>query len=436
MLGLQLIDEIYLSKTRDNFKEVLSSYSNGNYRSATVMLYSTVICDILLKLQELKDMYNDSVARAILKEVEAEKATSGSKSSWEKSLIDKVYQKTKLIDLKAYSDINHLYDDRNFSAHPAINEDFILISPSQESTIAHILNMLTEVLIKPSIFIKDVIDLLTEDLKEKKELYLNQDYFNNKELAQYLNRKYFSKMTIEMKKKTFKAFWKFCYILLENDDCKTNRTINQRAIAILLKPILNEIVQEIKDNQDAYVVALDAGCQFGLVNLFAQYPQLYGAVSQATRLQIDKYIDEDKNAKWGAWFKFNELKDHIEYLKNAPSLLLYENNVKFAIHEYKRVGQFGILLDLFINLYEESYSFQRADETYTVLIKPYLNDFTKIQIEKIIVASSINGQIYNRSRAYWANTEMVKVFKNILGNTFDYSKYPRFDFDREVLKEI
>ena len=49
-------DEIYFSKTREYFQEVISSYSIGNYRSATVMLYSVAVCDILFKLNELKDM--------------------------------------------------------------------------------------------------------------------------------------------------------------------------------------------------------------------------------------------------------------------------------------------------------------------------------------------------------------------------------------------
>lgn len=51
MIYLPEADEIYFANTRDYFKEVISSYGSGNYRSATVMLYSVVICDILLKLQ-------------------------------------------------------------------------------------------------------------------------------------------------------------------------------------------------------------------------------------------------------------------------------------------------------------------------------------------------------------------------------------------------
>ena len=85
-------DEIYFPKTREYFKEVISSYSNGNYRSATVMLYSVAICDILLKLKELKDMYNDSTASSILNEIESTQKESASKSSWEKELLEKINQ--------------------------------------------------------------------------------------------------------------------------------------------------------------------------------------------------------------------------------------------------------------------------------------------------------------------------------------------------------
>lgn len=149
MIYLPEADDIYFPKTREYFKEVISSYSNGNYRSATVMLYSVAICDILLKLKELRDMYNDATATSILKEIAQEQKESKSKSSWEKTLLEKVRDKTKLIDLKTFSDLQHLFDDRNFSAHPATNEDFELYSPSQETVIAYIRIVLIEILIKP-----------------------------------------------------------------------------------------------------------------------------------------------------------------------------------------------------------------------------------------------------------------------------------------------
>ena len=234
-------NEIYFSKTKEYFNEVLSSYANGNYRSAVVMLYSTVICDILLKLKELKDMYNDSTANSILKEIECTKKESTSKSSWEKELLEKVRDKTNLIDSKVFSDLSHLYDDRCFSAHPAVNEDFELYTPNQETVIAHIKNILNGVLIKPPIFIKSVINMLTDDLKDKSAIYEG----NKEALAVYLNNKYYRHMNESMKVKVFQSLWKFCFLNTEDENCKTYRAVNRQALNILVEPI--ETI--IKNNQ-------------------------------------------------------------------------------------------------------------------------------------------------------------------------------------------
>lgn len=69
MIYIPEVDDIYFQKTREYFDELLSSYANGNYRSAVVMLYSVAICDLLFKLQELADMYNDTVAVNILQDI-------------------------------------------------------------------------------------------------------------------------------------------------------------------------------------------------------------------------------------------------------------------------------------------------------------------------------------------------------------------------------
>ena len=43
-------ERIFDSRTRAYFEEVKSSYVVGNYRSATVMLWSVVICDLVFKV--------------------------------------------------------------------------------------------------------------------------------------------------------------------------------------------------------------------------------------------------------------------------------------------------------------------------------------------------------------------------------------------------
>ena len=56
------IENVINKKTKKYLMEVISSYNNGNYRAAVVVLYTTVIYDLLQKLVALKEIYNDKGA--------------------------------------------------------------------------------------------------------------------------------------------------------------------------------------------------------------------------------------------------------------------------------------------------------------------------------------------------------------------------------------
>jgi len=79
-------ERIQNSKTKECFKEVVSSYTMENYRSAVVMLYSVVIADLIYKMQDLGDLYNDEKADNILTEIktmqEKMKLLLSGKSNW------------------------------------------------------------------------------------------------------------------------------------------------------------------------------------------------------------------------------------------------------------------------------------------------------------------------------------------------------------------
>lgn len=423
-------NEIYFAKTKEYFNEVLSSYSNGNYRSAVVMLYSTVICDILLKLKELKDMYNDSTAIKILEEIESTQKESASKSLWEKELLEKVRNKTNLIDSKVFSDLSHLYDDRCFSAHPAVNEDFELYTPNQETVIAHIKNVLNGVLIKPPIFIKNVIGMLTDDLKEKFDIYVN----NREDLAIYLNNKYYQHMNDSMKLKVFKAFWKFCFIETEDENCKEYRLINRVALNILVEPIKANVKKEIEDNTNNYVVANDVECLLQLIAFLSLEPSLYHMLGKDVKLSIDKLIENDGTAKWGAWFKFKNLNEHLAFLKS--SILNIElSHLRYVYKHYCSHGKKEEIISYYIDLFSFSCNYDMADRRYACCIKPFIKDFNKTAIEKLVRVINENNQIYDRWASNSANTEIVKIKKEIFLDNFDFSQYPNFKFDESVLKE-
>ena len=157
-MSLYLIESenIYFPQIRGYFKEIVSSYDNGNYRSAMVMLYSTIVCDLLLKLKELSEVYSDSKAEKILSEIN-QKRSEYKDSSWEWDLIKKIHTQTELLSDESFMLIEHIYDLRNFSAHPAINDDYELISPTAEMVVAYIRKALVDILIKPSVFADNIV---------------------------------------------------------------------------------------------------------------------------------------------------------------------------------------------------------------------------------------------------------------------------------------
>lgn len=427
-------DEIYFSKSKEYFQEVISSYSIGNYRSATVMLYSVAICDLLFKLQELKDMYNDTVANDILKEVDKSRNEhdNKAKSKWEKELVDNVYKKTELLDLEAYTNLNHLYDHRNFSAHPALNENYELVAPSKETTIANIKNILKDILIKPPIFIKNIVNTLTEDLKGKNDLYENED----RKLAVYLNNKYFSKMSKSMKLVTLKAFWKFCFCLPEDEDCQSNLAINRKVLEILIVDFQQDAIEYIKENNHLFFVANDENCQMNLVILLSKFPMLYSELNSDTQLQVDALIDKDTQAKSIAWFKYRTASAHLAYLRLTAYIRLEPNAIKRMISYYSDIGEMTLLIDFFIWYYGESRSFDSADSRFVLAIEPFLNEMSAKQFEQIIENTNNNRQIWARALAYNANNKIMRYAKNVLNDNFDYTKYSRFRFDDKILHPV
>lgn len=425
------VEDIYFKKTRTYFQEVVSSYSNGNYRSAIVMLYSIAVCDMLFKLQELKDMFNDSIADEILKEVDKSRNENDnkSKSQWEKEFIDNVYKKTELLDLESYTNLKHLYDYRNFSAHPALNENYELIAPSKETTIACIKNVLKDILVKPPIFITSIIDMLTEDLNGKNEIYKNE--YNK--LSTYLNNKYFSKMSITMKKAVIKAFWKFCFCLPDNEDCKKNLAINRKALEILVDGIRNETVEYIKENNNLFSVAPNENCIFNLIMFLSKNAEIYNELNEDTILQIDDKINKESVAKALSWFKYTTPENHFSYLKSIISLDIEPAAVKQLTIHYEDIGETQQLINFLIWYYGESRNYDAADERFKVAIEPHLEKMIETHFMQLIEFTNTNRQIWDRGLAYSANNKIMQYAKNHLKNDFEYSKYQNFKFDKNII---
>lgn len=426
-MQLQESDEIYFSKTKEYFQEVISSYSIGNYRSATVMLYSVAISDLLFKLQELKDMYNDKKADEILNKINETRSDDKHRSKWEKEIVDKVYNETNFLNLESYMSLAHLYDDRCLSAHPALNENYELFSPSKEETIANIKNILNNILIKPPIFINNVIDSLTEDLRGKQKLYKGED----KTLSIYLNNKYYSKMPKSMKFATLKSLWKFCFCKPNNEECMNNLTINRKAMEILINGFEKETYDYIKENNNLFSVANNKNCIMNLIILLSKYLHIYQCLDEDTKLQVDKMIDKNSDAKAISWFKYNE--KHLDVLKEDSNINLTVNVIENLTSYYTDIGELTNLIDFYIWYYGKSGCFDDANDRFEYTIEPFLNKMSCEQFIELIKVTDKNRQIWDRNQAYYANNTIMRVAKDILPEDFNYSQYHCFRFSERIL---
>lgn len=127
----RITDNIHFGKTKGYFQEVLSSYNNRNYRSSVVMLWSVAICDIVYKLQQLIDLYDDAAAKEILQDVTKIQDRDPKSSAWELKLLNDVRDKTYLLDSSEFEDLIYLQKQRHLSAHPVLNSDRELHSPNK-----------------------------------------------------------------------------------------------------------------------------------------------------------------------------------------------------------------------------------------------------------------------------------------------------------------
>lgn len=99
------VEKIYDTKTKDYFNEVLHCYFAGSYRSALVMLYTVVVCDLVYKLKELIELYDDNTSKSILKEIGELQTNSPTSPDWEKFLVDSIKSRTKLLEASDYQNI-------------------------------------------------------------------------------------------------------------------------------------------------------------------------------------------------------------------------------------------------------------------------------------------------------------------------------------------
>lgn len=405
-------ERIHSSKTREYFKEVIKSYYAESYRSAIVMLYSIAIADLLFKLEELKDLYDDESAKTILQKIEEAKENRNRLSEWEGTLIESINNETNLFAPEDYLHMKTLRDHRHLCAHPVLTEHYELYQPNKETARAHIRNILQGILTKPAILSKKLLNSLLEDLATKKNLF-KDDY----KLESYLEDRYFKRFNQKVKRNIFRSIWKIAFKLTDAKS-EQNRLIIYRTVCYMINKDYDDLLQRIELEKDYYSDISD-NLILWVAQLFNRYPIIYSKLNETFKTIIQ--LEAQRNANVDAYAKFlspdsathiakiiridNSRNSSYEFQTVHSDTIIEIFNV--LILEGLRDKAYGFIIEIFLN----SNQYAQADERYDILIQPYLECFTQIELVEILSKISDNGQINGRRRGSASNREIINTLK-------------------------
>lgn len=429
MLGIFNTNNIYDSKTKEYFKEVVSDYASENYRSANVVLYSVAICDLLFKLKELSEIYDDKASKAILKVVdESISDIENPKEKWESVLIEEVYKSTSILDRKAYEDLLYLKKYRNLSAHPSLDSNYELVSITQENTANNIRNTLNNILTKSPLLSKKSFDLITNELDKNRYMFQN----NQHALSNFLNNTYYSKMDNTTRKELYKIFWKFCFNKPDDECALRNLTVNRKAL-FLLHVLIDDIEVYIADSKLCSQVSDNKECLESLCYFLAEYPLFYNKLSETTKHNLKN----TKNYALLSWFATESIEEHIDELLSKDFYVSYSSEaIEVAEKKFLENGYRTKFLDFTIKWFGLTPTFNgydTADYRFNVGIRPNLKNYSKEQFNLLMEYMNNNNQIYGRSHAKHANAQVIKSIQEKYPDEFDYAVFENIDYIKDLV---
>jgi hypothetical protein len=415
-------DQIRDARTRDYFREVYSSYAAGNYRSATVMLWSVVVCDLLFKLEELRATYADAAAAALLQEVEKHRSSKSKSSEWEVWLLDEIKKRTKLLEEPEHLALAMLQKHRHLAAHPTLTAAYELHKPTPEVVRADIRAALEAVLIKPALMTKKVFDAITEDVEAKKDHFVD-----DQSLRRYLEAKFFGNLVPAVRRSVFKSLW---HIVFAGTDerCRANRIINYQVLCFAYDRNPEEGLNLIeRDGKTLSKISMEPDALSLAVEFIAHRPRIYSSLTDETKSPLEDFIAKDPTKVLG-WFAVGDMHKQLARMKADEAF-------QWARCTPGDFGKWVELLDqhrlaheaaeLAVRAYVRSGSFDIADHRFG-LLKVVLNRLTKDMVRECIAGIEWNSQAHGRSRAREDHPQLKAAASMILGPDFDYSPFPNF----------
>lgn len=420
----QRATQIFDTRTKEYFAEVLSCYAAGNYRSSVVMLWSVAVCDLLFKLQNLVDLYGDAKAKNILTEIGKLQQDNERSPTWETKLVESVAEQTQLLDIAELENLLHLQRQRHLAAHPVVNANFQLHRPNHDTARALIRNALDGLLTKAPILSKQIVGDLVEDLEQASGILID-----DRKLKAYLESKYFSRFNPEVEKAVFKALWKFVFRLTDERSEK-NRSINYSALTLLYSRNPGQFRVQIEANKDYFSTIATSGDPIVcLIHFLSKEPRIYDLLAEHAKTAIQHTAEIDTSARCLAWFTESSLAEHAKKLANWIAGKTYPEialEAWIALREVSDSEEWSRSVTGLVNsYYASSLNYNTADQRFAQLIQPHISSYNFDECIDLLTKAIGNDQTYSRGRASKDHKEIIARIISLQAD-FDLSPYATF----------
>jgi hypothetical protein len=418
-------ERIVDSKIKRYFAEVYGCYSAGYYRSAVVMLWSVVVTDVLLKLEQLASAYADATAQAILTEIEKMRKKNEKSPEWEAELMEKVVARTDLLDQAEFSHIQALQMHRHLSAHPVITCSDALFSPNKETARAHIRNALDAVLTKPPIMSRKIFDTFIEDV----EAVTDTLALNPEGLLKYLQAKYFRYFSPATFQHIFTSLWRVTFKSTDSRS-EANRAANLEVLKLTYSKQRAQLGALVSAERDWFSeVTIKESTLHVMTDFFREYHEVFKTLTDAVRTPIEAFANQSLDNYASCWFMGDSPESHMaEVMKRVGnggilsgdtfSLLSSSLAGTDAIKELHKIG---------ITAYFCSISYDTADICFRDMIAPFLQAYDKDEFDEFLqqFEKCNNSQVLDRRSA----SADHKSFRESLASRYpeiDLIRYPKF----------
>ena len=384
------IDKIQNTNTKDYFKEVYQTFVNGNLRSSTVMLYSVLICDLVYKLRDLRDIYGDTKAKKILDEIEAMQINRPHSPDWESKLIELIKDRTTLIEKSDIVAIESLQKYRNLSAHPVLNNSDLLYSPNSDTVKFLIRNVLEGILTNPPFFSNRIFDTMLADLAQIKDKVTNND-----DLNKYVKSRYIGKLKETDFRKLFRSLWKVVFI---TDDLNSNVNvkINYKVLKIFILHNKSICIDLISKERHYYSNVKKDESISKIIKLIAFFPEFNNQFEDSLNLQITNKITQEDQYRFIAWFTKPSIKEHIISLKDQEFSQIQKPYFKLTKFLCEANDCINELIDFAIVYFGSSNNFDTTLDRYDNIITQIAEELTLEQTKLLLEVSDNNDQVYKR----------------------------------------